>query len=274
MRIAILSDIHANEEALRATLLAIEAEAVDRILCLGDIVGYNANPAECAALLRQVDALCVAGNHDRAATGQIGIEGFGLTAARAITWTRRRLDGDLRDFLAGLPLKLGIDGQIVAVHGALHPDQGCELVRLDNDERRLLSFEALAAHPSGARICAYGHTHRAGVHEYRDGQIRCVSGDEIALRDDAYYLVNPGTVGEPRTGDVRASFAILDMADRRISIRRVAYDRSVAVGKTRKAGLAPPLSFLPEPVRAVLKRGLRAFGLHAAARETLRRLRR
>ena len=273
MKIALISDIHANLEALQATLDAIRAEGVERIVCLGDIVGYNTNPAECAALLRRAGALCVAGNHDRAATGQIGTEGFGLTAARAIAWTRRRLDGDLRDFLAGLPLKLGIDGRIVAVHGALHPDLGCELVRLDNDERRLLSFEALAAHPSGARICAYGHTHRAELHEYRDGQIRRLSGDEIALRHDAYYLLNPGTVGEPRTGDPRASFVVLDLADHRVSFRRVAYDRSVAVGKTRKAGLAPPLIFLPEPVRAALKRSLRAFRLHGAAREALRRLR-
>ena len=272
MRFAILSDIHANEEALRAILDAVTAESVDRIVCLGDIVGYNTNPAECIALLRAAGALCVAGNHDRAVTGQIGTETFGLTAARAVAWTRARLAPELCGFLAGLPLKASVEGRLVAVHGALHPEQGCELVRLDSDERRGLSFEALAAHPSGARICAYGHTHRVGVHERRQGVTRRIDGDEIRLRDDALYLVNPGTVGEPRTDDGRATFLVLDSARGLLTVHRVAYDRRVPMMKTRKAGLAPPFSFLPEPVRGALKRGLRRSGLHDSARRLLRRL--
>lgn len=273
MRLALISDIHANLEALSATLDAIAAESVDRVVCLGDIVGYNTDFAACAALLRDAGALCVAGNHDRAATGQIRADGFGLTATRAIRWTRARLDADLHGYLAGLPSKLAVDGALVAVHGALHPDIGCELVRLDSDERRRLSFDALAAHPSGARICAYGHTHNASVHEMRDGAVRLLTGDEIELRDDSYYLVNPGTVGEPRGEDRRASFLILDTARRRIAVRRVAYDATATRRKTRKAGIAPPLSFLPGGVRAALRRNLRTAGLLGPVRRMLWRLR-
>jgi len=273
MRLALISDIHANVEALHATLDAISAEAVDRVVCLGDIVGYNTNPTECATLLRDIDALCVAGNHDRATTGHITTERFGLTAARAIAWTRVRLGADILDFLAGLPSKLTIDEHLVAVHGALHPDIGCEVVRLDSDERRRLTFEALVAHSSGARICAYGHTHQVGVHELRDGEVRLLTGDEIVLRKDSYYLVNPGTVGEPRGEDCRATFVVLDTARRRLTVRHVEYDISVPRRKTRKAGLAPPLSFLPSRVRTGLWRSLRTFGLLGPVRRLLRRLR-
>src|SRR4051812_9332739 len=105
MRLAILSDIHANLEALQAVLRDISVQSVDRVVCLGDIVGYNTNPAECVALLRELDPLCIAGNHDRAVSGQITTEGFSGTAARAVAWTRRQLSADIIDFLGGLPLR-------------------------------------------------------------------------------------------------------------------------------------------------------------------------
>lgn len=254
MRYAILSDVHSNLEALQAVLGAVARERADRLVCLGDVVGYNADPQACIALLRGAGAHCVAGNHDRAVTGQITTEGFNPLAARAVAWTRGRLDGESLDFLHGLPLKAHFAGDLVAVHGALHPDVGCELVRLDNDERRRLSLEALAAHPSGSRICAFGHTHRPGVYEYRDGMIVAHAGDEVALREGSYYLVNPGTVGQPRTADRRATYTVLDTGRATISIRRVGYDIRPALAKTRRAGLAARLAGVPEPYRSVLRR--------------------
>jgi predicted phosphodiesterase len=262
MRVALLSDIHANLEALQATLKDILAQRVDRIVCVGDVVGYNANPAECIAALREHDPLWIAGNHDRAVTGQITTEGFSDTASRAIAWTRKRLGLDVLEFLAGLPLKASIANHLVAVHGALHPEAGCEVVRIDNDERRRLSFEALVAHPSRARICAFGHTHRVEIFELRDGLVRARTGDEVFLCDDAYYLINPGTVGEPRTGERRATYLVLDTGRRVLTVRRVEYDASVPFAKTRKAGLSPPFSFLPVPVRNSLRRGARTLGLY------------
>jgi predicted phosphodiesterase len=259
MRLAILSDIHANLEALQATLRQMSAQAVDRVLCLGDIVGCHSNPAECIALLRQFDPLCVAGNHDRAVCGLITTNGFSAAAARAVVWTRPRLSADDLDFLATLPHELGVQRHIVAVHGALHPDAGNEFVRLDSDDKRRLSFEALAAHPSGARLCAFGHTHRLGIFELQGGRVQARRGDEISLRDEAYYLINPGTVGQPLTADRRATYVILDSARQIVTIHRVEYDASIPLAKSRRAGLLPRFSSLPLP--QPLKRAGRRLGM-------------
>jgi predicted phosphodiesterase len=261
MKLAIVSDIHANLEALQATLADISMQAVDRLVCLGDVVGYNANPAECIALLRRRDVLCVAGNHDRAVSGQITTEDFGHTAARAVAWTRKRLPPDALDYLAALPLTAGIQHHLVAVHGALHPDTGRETVRLETEELRQSSFAALINHPSRARICAFGHTHRTAMFEFSDGVMRERTGDHLHLRDDAYYLINPGSVGQPRTADPRATYLVLDTDHRVVTVHRVAYDAEAARAKTRRAGLLPALSFLPGPLRDSLKRGVHAVGL-------------
>jgi len=261
MKIAILSDIHANLEALQAALADIAGHGADRIVCLGDIVGYNTNPAECIALLREVGAQCIAGNHDRAVTRQTPTDDFNSFAVRAVSWTRRQLSPELVEWLAGLPLKATVDDQLVMVHGALHVDKGCDVVRLETDERRRLSLEALKAHPSGARVCAYGHTHRLGVYEYRDGVVEQLTGDQIVLRDDAHYLLNPGTIGEPRSDERRATYMVFDTKRRYVSVRRVAYDDSVPFAKTRTI-LPPRLGILPAPVRSSLKNGLRKIGIY------------
>jgi len=262
MKLAIISDIHANLEALQATLQQISAQTVDRIVCLGDIVGYNANPAECISLLQEFEVVCIAGNHDRAVTGHITTEGFSHAAARAVAWTRGQLDADAIAFLAGLPLKLRIDKHLVAVHGALHPEIGCELVRLTSDELRRLSFKALAVDPSGSHVCAFGNTHRLGIFEFRDDEVRARAGDEVFLREDAYYLVNPGTVGRPRTADSRATYFLFDVARQVISVQRVAYDASASRAKSRGAGLLDRSSFLPAGIRTSLKWGAQALGVY------------
>nr|WP_295834273.1 metallophosphoesterase family protein [uncultured Azospirillum sp.] len=272
MKIALISDIHANLEALQATLDAIRAEGAERIVCLGDIVGYNTDAAACIALLRQAGAVCIAGNHDRAVTGAIGTEGFSGPAARAVAWTRARLDEDSRAFLAALPLTADIEGTLVAVHGALHPEVGKELVRLDDDGKRALSLQALAAHPSGARICVFGHTHRAGLWEWRDGAVQAVPLDGRAdLRADGLYLLNPGTVGEPRGSDARACFACFDTASRRVTPHRVAYARRATLSKTRRAGLAPRFAAVPAPLRMKLIGILRVLGVYEWMKRALPR---
>lgn len=263
MRLALLADVHANLEALRATLDDVAAHSVARIVCLGDIVGYNADPAACIAALRASDALCVAGNHDRAVTGQITTEGFGPTAARAVAWTRWTLPRDALAFLAGLPLVACCDGALVAVHGTLHDGGGCERTYLVTDALRWRALQALARHPSEARICAYGHTHRLAVIEARAGMLRSLGADdEIRLRADAYYLINPGTVGQPRgTDDRRATYVVLDTEARLLTVRRVSYDRSVTRAKTRAAGLAAGPSPLPRALRRALAWSRRRVGL-------------
>jgi len=264
MKFALISDVHANAPALGAVLEAIAAQKVDRIVCLGDVAGYHTQLAACVRLLQQVGALCVAGNHDRAAIGVMTAPGFSPHAQRAIAWTQARLQEATRDFLAALPLKRAIDGALVAVHGALHPEVGCEWVRLDDDAKRALSFDALAAHPCGAQVCAFGHTHRPGVWERYAGGIRFVGRDTVTLAADALYLVNPGSVGESRDDDPRASFALFDSQARSIAFHRVMYDRSSVLAQTREAGLIAPqrLAWLGEDQRAQLKATLRRWRVY------------
>ena len=261
MRYALIADVHANLEALQAVLRDVTAQGVDRVVCLGDLVGYNADPGPCLELVAGLEPIWVAGNHDRAVTGQIGVEGFNRTAVHAVEWTRRRLSPAELALLAAMPLRAVVGADLVAVHGAWHPETGCETVRLDNDDRRRLSLEALASHPTGNRICAFGHTHRVGIFEWRGGPARTLDGDEVVLEGGAYYLVNPGTVGQPRTMDRRATYMVLDTTQRRITVRRVAYHFAAAFRKSGRAGLLPRFSFLPAPVRASLKRYAQALGL-------------
>ena len=267
MKLALISDIHANLPALQAVLDDIAVAGADRIVCLGDIVGYNTQPAECVAALRRVDAVCVAGNHDLAVCGRITSKTFNRAAARAVTWTQRCLGRDDLHFLAGLPLKAAIGRKLVAVHGALHPQADCATVRLDSEERRLQSFQALMADPSGARICAFGHTHHAGIYEFRKGRAVALPEAKISLRDDAYYLINPGTVGEPRERDRRASYMIVDLAQRTVTVHRVGYDLSAPLAATRRAGLAPALSFIPMAIRTSVATGFRTLRLDRPVRQ-------
>ncbi len=216
MRVAILSDIHANLQALQALLPEIARQDVDRVVCLGDIVGYNANPAECIALVRDADMACVAGNHDRAVAGQIAMAEFSGRAARAIEWTRRKLSvGDL-NFLASLPAELQLGDCLVAVHGTLVPPERRETFHMYTVEDRLPSLQALASRASAPSVCAFGNTHIVGIYEFRDGRECILRTDEAVLRSDALYLINPGTVGQPRTTERRATFMVLDSVRRTV----------------------------------------------------------
>jgi predicted phosphodiesterase len=237
VRLALISDIHANLEALEATFYDIAERSVDRIVCLGDIVGYNSDATACIALIRGADCVCVAGNHDLAVCGRITTRKFSSAAARAVAWTRQQLSADDLDFLENLPLKANIGNRVIAVHGALHPEADCESVRLDTDKRRRASFEALMIHSSGARICAYGHTHHAGVYEMRPDRVAMHADAHVSLRDDAYYLINPGTIGEPRSAERRATYMILDLDRRTVTTRYVDYQASADFVASHKPGL-------------------------------------
>ena len=268
MRLGLISDIHANLEALEAILADLDAAGVDRLVCLGDVVGYNTDAEACIALVRERQPVWVAGNHDRGVTGQLPESDFNSTAARALAWTRARLTAPALEALRTLPLKATAGSDLVAVHGALHPEVGCELVRLNNHQRRRLSFAALQAHPSGARVCAHGHTHQIGVFEMRGGALLDRTADEVTLRDDAHYIISPGTVGEPRYAEQRATAMVFDTEKRTLVVRRAAYDRSRTWIKTRRAGLVPRYWFLPAGLRRAIRKTARAARIHS----TLKRL--
>jgi predicted phosphodiesterase len=257
LKVALISEIHANAEALAATLDDIAAHGADRIVCLGDIVGYNTKPRECIALLRAADALCVAGNHDRAVSAPGANDTSGATA-QAVEAMRKRLRDDDIAFLAGLPLKAVVDGKLIAVHGALHVDAGSETVRLDTDARLALSMAALISHPSRARICAFGHANEVTIYQRYRGKTVSLPDDEIELRRDAYYLINPGAVDAAPGGDPRASYMLLDLAQRRLLVRRVDYDAQIPFVAADEAGLAPGAAFLPESLRNAIGKSLGA----------------
>ena len=251
MRLALLSDIHANIEALRATLLDVAAMRVERILCLGDIVGYHADPGACIALLRDAGAICIAGNHDRAVAGLRDTRGFSTDAARAVGWTRARLDAAALDWLAALPMEHCIAGRLLAVHGAPTAAGPCDMTRIEDAGARRAAFAALARHPCGAPLCAFGHTHILGIHAWDGKADRALAGDRVRLEPGVPHLINPGAVGQPRGAERRATWMVLDLAALTVEVRRVAYDMAPTLAKAREAGL------LTEPRLRVLLRRLR-----------------
>jgi len=242
MRYGLISDVHANLEAATAVMRQLERAAVDRVVCLGDVVGYHANPNECVELLARCDGLTLAGNHDRAAVGALDPGDFGATARRAIHWTRRQLLPDHAARLRQLDVFGWLDPRTCLVHAALHPLPN-DRYHLSTQERVAASFAKLHSGRVPARLCFFGHTHRAVVHR-SDG--RTVS--QLALRsgpipldlDRYFYLVNPGSVGQPRDNDQRAAFAIFDAERATLEFRRVAYDFAACQRKAQAAGLLPP----------------------------------
>jgi predicted phosphodiesterase len=248
MKYAVISDIHANLEALTGVLRQIDRSPVDAIVCLGDIVGYHANPNECIALLEASKALCITGNHDRAALGRKDVLRFSARARRVIHWTKTALTDKSRGFLASLPQSrrvatgVGLDARdafdaFFCVHGALHPEPNDD-IHLTTYRRIESSLAQLAGGRFGARLCFFGHTHHAVVHTGTSSGCRSSGPEPRALDESgAHYLVNPGSVGEPRGPDGRASFLIFDSTAGTIEFHRLTYDVRACMAKVEKAGL-------------------------------------
>ncbi len=222
MRAAIIADIHGNSAALEAVLEDIQQfDGIDAVWCLGDIVGYGAEPCKCIETVRGLDALAVAGNHDWAAIGKLDIEEFNSDAAIANKWTGMQLGPDEIDYLSNLPL-LTSDGDFTLVHGSPR-DPIWEYVV--SDYAAAASFDHF-----DSRFCLVGHSHVPLVFEDFDSGIGSryieppVEGS-LAL-GEGRLIVNPGSVGQPRDGDPRASYAVWDSCDDVVLYRRVAYDVS------------------------------------------------
>jgi diadenosine tetraphosphatase ApaH/serine/threonine PP2A family protein phosphatase len=237
MTYLILSDIHANLEALDAVLAA--AGRYDHALVLGDLVGYGANPNEVIERLRALPTVTfIRGNHDKAATRMASVEHFNHLARFAIQWTTEQLTPENLQWLIELPVgPLAIDPLVEICHGA--PFDEDAYIFDDLDVRRAI---AAASRP----VCLFGHTHVPAVFRLAEDlrPVGPVRGDRFALSLDANarYLVNCGAVGQPRDGDPRASFALLDATARTLTIVRVAYDVIAAQTKIIEAGLPDVLA--------------------------------
>ncbi|HYT72110.1 MAG TPA: metallophosphoesterase family protein [Gemmatimonadales bacterium] len=232
MRIAILSDIHANSDALAAVLADVARRGVETALHLGDVVGYHTRPRQTLALLREHGIPGVHGNHDLMALGLLPAEQCGPMGAKAMAWTRRALSDADREYLAGLPGDLRLAGGIICVHSAL----GDPVVRLRSREQFSEETDVLRRFDPDLRICLTGHTHVPQLVEVgADGVVARDPALQRSLDPGAFCFLNPGSVGLPRDDDERASYAVLDPDERLVSFHRVPYDgRRVARENLRR----------------------------------------
>ncbi|MBZ5532192.1 MAG: metallophosphatase family protein [Acidobacteriia bacterium] len=251
MRILIISDIHANLEALEACLDA--APAHDRVFNLGDIVGYGANPNEVTERARALGEVFVRGNHDKACSGVSSLDDFNPIAGLAALWTRERLKPEHLEFLRAMP------------QGPLAPLEGLQCVHgspRDEDEYVLFPRDAysILAH-AAVPLTFFGHTHVQGgywIDDERDAEAviqpqyptaNSAQTFRLQLSPAAKYLINPGSIGQPRDGDPRAAFALYDTSDGSVTFHRVPYDITQAQEKIFAAGLPERLAIRLEEGR-------------------------
>ena len=229
MRYAILSDIHANIEALDAVLADLPHRA-DGILCLGDTVGYGADPLVCVERVAERAQAVVGGNHELGVAERLDLEWFNPYARAAAEWTRERLDDDHRAYLAALPLVAEIADATLVHASPAEPDAWEYLISAEDGLAAFAHFQT--------RWCFVGHSHVPGVWslgssgpDFRPG------AQDVRAERGRRYLVNVGSVGQPRDRDARAAYAVWDTDSGAVSIRRVGYDVEGARAKIVRAGL-------------------------------------
>jgi predicted phosphodiesterase len=234
MRVAVFSDVHANLAALEAVLDAIDAESPDRLWCLGDLIGYGPKPNECTAVVRERADVCLCGNHDLGILGTIDLSEFSGDAGFAARWTQEVLEPDARAFLGTLEPTGRADG-VALYHGSAR-DPVWEYV---------LSGDAAYAtlRLTTEQIVLVGHSHVAlevRLHELLVEGGLAAAGTQLELAD-ARWVMNPGSVGQPRDGDPRAAWMLLDLEAQRAEFRRVDYDIERTQAEMRAVGLPEPL---------------------------------
>jgi diadenosine tetraphosphatase ApaH/serine/threonine PP2A family protein phosphatase len=229
VRYAILSDIHGNLEALRA-VLADSRDRADAVLCLGDTVGYGADPLACVDLVAESAEATVCGNHDHAVAGRLGLEWFNRYARAAAEWTRERLDDEHRAYLGALPLVREVAGATLVHASPAQPEEWDYLVTAEDG---FLVFGDFAT-----RWCFVGHSHVPGAWSLGSaGPEHLPGADRVEAQRGRRYLVNVGSVGQPRDRDPRAAYAVWDAEAGSVEIRRVAYDHTATRRKIVDAGL-------------------------------------
>jgi predicted phosphodiesterase len=236
MKVAVISDIHGNRQAFEAVLDAVADSDASELWCLGDLVGYGADPDACVKLARRHVAVCLAGNHDMAVTGELSLEEFSRGASLAAQWTREVIDPDNLAFLSGLRPQ-GQEGPVGLYHASPR-DPVWEYVL-----STLLA--ELCLDEQEHRVCLIGHSHVALSFTRHDGELATGEprrdGTELDL-SSGEWLLNPGSVGQPRDGDWRAAWLLLDLDDWRASYKRTDYDVAGAAAAIRAARLPDSLA--------------------------------
>jgi predicted phosphodiesterase len=239
MRYLILTDIHANLEGLTTCLIDARERGYDETLVLGDIVGYGPDPNAVIDVIRGLTPKAIVrGNHDKVALGMNQAEGFHAAARAAAHWMLESLTQQNREWLVALPMgPTLIDGEIEICHGAPFDEDAYIFDELDARH----AFEAATA-----PVCFYGHTHFAVVFRMVKDLLEIVSPPDgetaLTIEPQSRYLVNPGSVGQPRDGDPRAAYAIYDTETKRLDLIRLAYPLEITQDKMLKVGLPDPLA--------------------------------
>lgn len=233
MRFAIFSDIHANLEALQAMLADAEQNECTHYVCLGDIVGYNANPQECVELVRSLECPVVMGNHDEQVSTDHHLEGFNPLATEAIEWTRSALGDEDRQWLSELRMVRQVR-DFTIVHATLDTPHRWGYVLNALDAAGSFNYQH-------TQVCFYGHTHTPSAY-VRDTTVHSVPFDKVAIEPGKKYFINVGSVGQPRDGDPRAAYSIYHIEERCIELRRLEYDIYTTQDKIIEAGLPHKLA--------------------------------
>jgi len=236
LRIAVISDIHGNWHAFEAVLDDVKQEGVDEIWCLGDIVGYGPQPNRCVEVARERSAICLLGNHDLAALGEVDLSGFSPDAATSARWTIEELAPEARDYLATLEPK-GVREDVELFHASPR-DPVWEYVLSESAVRTALEM-------TSSFIVMVGHSHIPIALLLSNGDSLAgglaKGGSEIELTEGR-WLLNPGSVGQPRDGDPRAAYLLVDLEKPGAHFRRVPYNIEATQNEIRKAGLPEALA--------------------------------
>ena len=231
----IIGDMHGNREALLAALAALGALRPEQIWCVGDIVGYNADPNDCVAIVRKCGVASIAGNHDLIASRRLGFRRCSNKAMHALRRTRRVLEPAVVQYLQSLPATLAIGDQALLIHGGVRDVQQYLTLAQHIEE----NVRYLRSDFPGRRICFFGHMHEQTVFEVGpDGRVRKLrSDDEVRLRPDAAYFINPGSVDASRKrGPKMAEFALFDSDAQTVRFFRTPYDDALSEARAAEAG--------------------------------------
>jgi predicted phosphodiesterase len=233
MKFAIIADIHANLEAFQTVLADIKEQKCTHYACVGDVVGYGANPKECLKIVRDMGMPCVKGNHDEYCSMDEQLDGFNAHAAEAVNWTRKQLSEDERQWLKDLKYF-----RLVTSFSMVH-------ATLDGPQRWGYVFDRLAAAASftyqNTSVCFFGHTH-VPVAFIRDTMVRGGTYSKFKVDPSKKYFVNVGSVGQPRDNNPKAAYVVYDVDEGVIELRRLEYDIAAAQKKILDAGLPPRLA--------------------------------
>jgi predicted phosphodiesterase len=228
LRYGVFGDIHGNREALEAVLADMSSQRIERFVCTGDIVGYGASPGECLQMVREIADVVIAGNHDHAVAEKLNIDFFNSYARDAVIWTRRHIEQEDREFLYELPL-VHQDCSYTVVHGTLNYPQMFDYIQTSYDA--YLSLELLQT-----PVCFLGHSH-VPITFYQAESIGLTMDRELKIQNGRKYLINVGSVGQPRDENPLAAYAVFDDETMEVEVRRVEYDVDAASRKILEAQL-------------------------------------